>query len=794
MGKDALVQQLVDSFDTWPAASQSAQPAGACGGTARMTQELYPYDMLFSPIRINRLRLKNRIVMAPMGNIDMCEETGRPNDQMLQYFFARAKGGCGLITTGLVPVSHGIDPTVTELDGLTYFPRIDRSRTVMPGWRDLAQGVHAYGSHLFVQLTAGLGRVGNPQCLLTQKRLPASASFLPNYYIPAIPCARLSDRKLRRIIANTGQAAADAHAMGIDGVYLHGHEGYLIEQLSNPAFNHRKLGRYAGWRRFGLDMVTEIRRRVGPDYPIMYRIDLSLALEETYDGKVMDSTYLGRMQGGRTVEQTLAYMEELVAAGVDAFDVDLGCYDNWWMPHPPASMPAGCFVPVARAVRERFETDGVRSNVGLPVPVVAVGKLGYPDVAEAALRRGDCDMVMLGRPLLADPDWPSKAYAGHVADIRPCIGCQEGCLNEFVEGGHPQCAVNPRCSFEHVTPEKPAPAERPKSVAVVGAGPAGMVLAITAARRGHRVTLLDAANELGGKLLAAGTARAKFDVANYLAYLTRQVHEQEARGGITLELGHRATAGELASRGFDAIVCAAGAADALPPVPGLAQAVASGGAVQATKLLRQPELLGHARSVAVIGGGAVGCEVAQWLAVEHGMPEVSVIEMLPHMMQGACTANRGHLLHALAGRNVRLLNMARVEWVEGTAASGMPGDAAGIEPPASAAASGAAPHPVTLRLTRNHHKNVPDPYVSWTPVLPENVVNPLAPRIGDDWREEKLSCDLVVIACGGRADDELFCELQRTHAAPELHDIGDGFAPGRVLEAARAAWRLGSAI
>ena len=313
-----------------------------------MTQELYPYDRLFSPIKINKLTIKNRIVMAPMGNIDMCEETGRPNDMMLQYFFARAKGGCGLLTTGLVPVSHGIDSTVTELDGLTYFPRIDRSRTVMPGWRDLAQGVHALGSRIFVQLTAGLGRVGNPQCLLTQKKLPVSASFLPNYYIPAIPCMRLSDRKLRRIVTNVGQAAADAHAMGIDGVYLHGHEGYLIEQLSNPAFNHRKLGRYADWRRFGLDMVAEIRRRVGPDYPIMYRIDLSLALEETYDEETLGSTYLGRMRGGRTVEQTLSYMEELVAAGVDVFDVDLGCYDNWWMPHPPASMPAGMATAVPK--------------------------------------------------------------------------------------------------------------------------------------------------------------------------------------------------------------------------------------------------------------------------------------------------------------------------------------------------------------------------------------------------------------------------------------------------------------
>lgn len=771
MGKDALVQQLVGSYDNWPASRENAsEKPGLCGSSARMTQELYPYDRLFSPIKINKLTIKNRIVMAPMGNIDMCEETGRPNDMMLQYFFARAKGGCGLLTTGLVPVSHGIDSTVTELDGLTYFPRIDRSRTVMPGWRDLAQGVHAHGSRIFVQLTAGLGRVGNPQCLLTQKKLPVSASFLPNYYIPAIPCMRLSDRKLRRIVTNIGQAAADAHAMGIDGVYLHGHEGYLIEQLSNPAFNHRKLGRYADWRRFGLDMVAEIRRRVGPDYPIMYRIDLSLALEETYDEETLGSTYLGRMRGGRTVEQTLSYMEELVAAGVDVFDVDLGCYDNWWMPHPPASMPAGCFVPVARAVRERFAADGVRSNAGLPVPVVAVGKLGYPDVAERALREDSCDMVMLGRPLLADPEWPNKAFAGRVADIRPCIGCQEGCLNEFVEGGHPQCAVNPRCSFEHLMPESPAPAKSPKRVAVVGAGPAGMVCALAASRRGHAVTLIDASDKLGGKLVAAGAARIKFDVENYRVYLERQVRKQADEGNLTLELGHAATKDALAAARYDAIVCAAGAHEATPPIPGLSELVDAGLAVPATRLLREPELLGQARSVTVIGGGAVGCEVAQWLAVERNVSQVSVVEMLPHMMQGACTANRGHLLHALAGHDVRLLNMTRVERAEQT-----PGGA-------------------LLHVSRNRHKNVPDPYVSWTPILPENVVNPLAPKVGDDWHKEVIASDLVVIACGGQADDSLFYELQQTHAAPELRSIGDGFAPGRVLEAVRAAYRLGTTI
>lgn len=319
-------------------------------------------------------------------------------------------------------------------------------------------------------------------------------------------------------------------------------------------------------------------------------------------------------------------------------------------------------------------------------------------------------------------------------------------------------------------PERPTPAEKPKRVAVVGAGPAGMVCALVAARRGHSVTLVDASEKLGGKLVAAGTARIKFDVDNYRVYLEQQIHEQIKEGNLELKLGEAAMADSLAHAGYDAIVCAAGALETTPPIPGLAELVAAGRAVSATRLLREPELLGDARSVTVIGGGAVGCEVAQWLAVERNVSQVNVVEALPHMMQGACTANRGHLLHTLAAHNARLLNMTRVERVE------------------------KAPGGATLHVSRNRHKNVPDPYVSWTPILPENVENPLAPKVGNDWHEEDIASELVVIACGGRADDKLFYELQRTHAAPELHNIGDGFAPGRILEAVRAAYRLGSTI
>lgn len=749
-----IVQELVDGYGSW-----FAEEDWRGGSSGRMTAELYPYEKLFSPVMINRLKIKNRIVMAPMGNLNMCDETGRPNDKMLQYFFARAKGGAGLLTTGLIPVSHGVDPSVTEPEGLSYFPRIDRSRTVLAGWRDLAQGVHAYGSRIFIQLTPGMGRVGNPQCLMTLKKLPVSASWNPNYYMPEIPCRPLLDHALKKIIKNTGQAAADAKACGIDGVYLHGHEGYLLEQLTNPAFNRRKTGRYSDWQEFGIDLVREIRDRVGDRYPVMYRIDLSLALRETYGSEMEKTKALRKFGKERMPEQTLEYMANLVKAGVDVFDVDLGCYDNWWLPHPPSGMPAGCYLEVSRIVRDHFDENGIKSNAGIRVPVVAVGKLGYPDVAEKALREEKCDMVMLGRPLLADPDWPLKAYSGRVDEIRPCIGCQEGCINEFVNGGHPQCAVDPVTGFEDVKPAHPSQAHVRKKVAVVGGGPAGVVFALTAAERGHEVTLYEP-GKIGGKLLAASVPKIKFDVENYVIYLQHRVEKAVSRGQIRW-IREYATAEGLASGGFDAIVTASGTKETSPHIEGIEKIRT----VQAPELLARPELLGDASKVVVIGGGSTGCETAYWLRTEKGC-DVVVVEMMPELMKGVCTANRGYLLYYMKKSGIRVYNSTCVKSF---------GES-------------------TVNIEVNTDKNVPDPYNTWQPILPENVLNPLAPKIGKSMRSEELEADLAVLAMGGRADDSLYEALVKCNAAPEIYNTGDSFSGGRVLEAVRGAYALAERI
>lgn len=727
----------------------------------KMTSKLYPYEKLFEPININKLEIKNRIVMGPMGNVGMADETGKPSRKMINYFIERAKGGAGLITSGMTPVWWSDDPSYSDSKYVGMFPRIDSNRAACSGWKDIAEGCHAYGARFFIQLSPGMGRVGSPECLLKKLKFPVSASVNPSWYIPSLPCRPLTDFECKKVIRHTGQIAVDARELGIDGVYLHGHSGYLIEQMTDPAFNRRKLGRYRNWQAFGIDMVKEIRKRCGMYFPIHYRIDLSLCLRETYSEEIEKDKILKKFKNGRTADMTIEYMKRLVLAGVDVFDVDLGGYENWWMPHPPNGMPPGVYIEIANMVKTYFTKNNIKSNAGFEVPIIAVGKLGFPDLAENALRQKKCDMIMLSRPLLADPYWPQKVFAGKVNEIATCIGDHEGCLGQFAKFGHIQCAVNPRTAFEDVYEKDLKMATEKKKIAVVGAGPAGVMFSCTAAKRGHEVTLFDKNSKAGGMLLLGGVPKIKYEINNYVNYLNNELLITGKNNKLKTAFNTEIDVELLKKDNYDAVIICSGTKQQKLKIEG----VNMKNVVQGIDLLKDISIAKDAKKVVIAGGSDVGCEIAYLLSYELNK-DVAILEMLPFFMKKSCTSNRGFMIHHLKEKGVKLLNCTRLIKIEEG----------------------------RVEIERNIHKNVPNPYVSWSPVLPENISNPLAKKVKPMFERKYLDADLVVLCTGAKPNNDLYHQCVKSNVSKEIHLIGDSFEAGRVLEAVKSGYALGSSI
>lgn len=721
------------------------------------------YTRLFEPGQIGALTTKNRIIMAPMGNINMADPIGRPLPKMIEYFTERARGGTGLIITGLVPVSFGIDHTVSEDNDTTYFPRIDgSSRTRLAGWRDLAASVKAYDSKLFIQLTAGLGRVGSPEAMLKGKIL-RSASLNWNFYVPLIPHLPLSTRQIKKIVKSFGQAAVNAKVSGIDGIHLHGHEGYLMDQLTSKPWNRRWIGRYRNLHQFALDVVAEIKNTCGQDFPVIYRIDLTQGLSDSYGPDVLKDRFRNME---RTVEEGLALCTELARAGINAFDVDKGCYDNWFYPHPPAYFNDMPYVEdMAGRLKQHFQKQNIT------VPVIAVGKLGKPEVAEHVLAEGWADYIMLGRPLLADPYWPQKTREGRTREIVHCIGDQEGCIHSFLMGGHPCCAVNPYAGFEDT--KSAAPAVRAKRIAVIGGGPGGCEAARTAWHRGHEVVLYEKSDRLGGQLHVASSMKTKHDLARYLENLLYQM-DQLGEEGLHIRYKEEATSDLLASCAYDAIICCTGLKPGVPPIPGLEHMahkevqdfIASG--------FKIPD---GVQTVAVLGGGLTGCEVAYTLAAEKDV-NVIIIEKLPSLMQGVVHANRSMMLWMLMGLgspdglSSGRLSHAVVPYVASQVVQVEKG-----------------------RLIVKANKGRTDPYTPWTTLIPENIHNPFAKKLDPENTEMlAINCDYLVVATGGKSDNALYYELMAKQVAPEIYIAGDAMQPGGVWEAVANANELARRI
>ncbi|NLJ71075.1 MAG: FAD-dependent oxidoreductase [Clostridiaceae bacterium] len=528
MNSNQNLAEYVDQYADWFLDTQLLQKN-------QYSNNLHPYDHMFSQIKLNQVYVKNRIMFNSLPNFNMAEQLGRPNEALSAFYAERAKGGVGLITTGAVPVTGKLDPTVVDSYGRSVFPQIIDDQSVLSVWADLTDNCHTFSAKIFLTLSAGPGLAGTlrgdsekaGQHFLFVKR-PVSPSGGKSY-IQNLNTRRLSERKLSQIIENFGKASELAKEVDFDGILIEGGRGALIAQMSDPEINRRKFGSFNNHQTFALEIVRRIRRITGSDYPIIYSLDL-------------DSGNL-----------PLNFLKNLTQAGVDGFLIRPGNYTFKWLNQGARTLPPGYGFELADRIKHFFETENLLGSNGEPVPIIASGKLDFPDLAEEALISGQTDMICLEDALLADPEWANKVYRNSIDSIRPVVRAESDYQQKI------SCSVNPRIGQEYKYKDTVIQVDNPHKIAVVGAGLAGIECAIAAHSRGHEVWLFEQAGKIGGKLNKTLTPSFRYDIANYLSWQQKRIANLvENSSKFNLVLNTIATMSMLDERNFDVIVVASG--------------------------------------------------------------------------------------------------------------------------------------------------------------------------------------------------------------------------------------------
>ena len=571
---------------------------------------------LFKPGFIGKLEIKNRIVMAPMGTTGLVELDGRYSQRGIDYFVARAKGGVGLIETGLMVVDVEIEKRAWG--PWSGYPRAD-SAVYIARLSELADGVHHYGAKIAAQLTAGLGRVARGAIVNSGWAIAPSPQ--PCFWNPSILARGLTIEEIEKLVKAFSAAATTIKMAGFDAIELHGHEGYLLDQFMTPIWNKRTDkygGDLEGRLRFPLEVIESIRKAVGPNFPIIYRIAASHSIE-----------------GGREIDESIVISKRLQEAGIDCLHVDAGCYESWNWAHPPIYMERAPAIENIAKIKK-----------AVTVPVIAVGRLGYPDLAEKILAEGKADFIALGRQLLADPEWPNKVKEKQRDDIRPCIGDHDGCMGRIFEGKYISCTVNPQTGMEREFAIHPA--LQKKSILVIGGGPGGMEAARVAARRGHKVTLWEQNDRVGGNLIPAAVPEFKSDVKAFLEYLSYQIRKL----GVRVQLNKKVTPELVMKSKADEVIVATGATFAKPEIPGCEKKQV----VTAADLLLGKRKIG--KNVVVVGGGVIGCEAALWVAQKG--KKVTILENQEDGMTDLFLANKKQLIQMLSEKSVKIMTGVKV--------------------------------------------------------------------------------------------------------------------------------------
>jgi 2-enoate reductase len=554
------------------------------------------FNKLLEPIKIGKVEIKNRIAMAPMGVLGLTNPDGSLNKRGVDYYIERARGGTGLIITGAFKVEREIDSCA---------PSILFSEASLASFAELAEAVHALGSKIFVQLTAGFGRVGHPMMLLKQ---PVAPSAIPNYWNPSITCRELKTEEVEHIVECFGEAAEICAMAGIDGVEIHAvHEGYLLDQFTIAMFN-RRTDKYGGDLRgrltFPIEILQEIKKKVGINFPVQLRFSVKSYVKDWRQGGLAGEEF---KEKGRDLEEGLEVAKILEAAGYDSFDADAGTYDSWYWAHPPTYQEHGLYLPLTEKLKKVVK-----------VPVVVAGRMGIPELAEKAIEEGKADMVALGRGLLADPYWVKKIEEDKPEHIRPCLGGQDGCIGRIFLGRPLSCSVNPSCGREREYSLQPA--DKSKSIMVIGGGVAGLEAARVASLRGHEVSLYEKSNALGGHLIEASVPKFKKDFERLLNWYKVELESLS----VDVKLDTEVTIQLIESEKPDVTIIATGSSHIIPDIPG----IDNDKVATATDVLLGKKEAGE--KVVVVGGGLVGCETALWLAQQG--KKVTIVEMLGDLM------------------------------------------------------------------------------------------------------------------------------------------------------------------